>query len=102
MELRACGCRSALLQLIADRLRARLNAQVYRGGNRGAVPPAVVERALPGLALRAEQHGSTIQAGQTDGKRKQVRICCAGAHLRTLMVQHAHLRTFTCSHAYNI
>ena len=36
------------------------------------MPPAVVERALPGLTLRAEQHGSNIQAGQTDGKRKQV------------------------------
>jgi hypothetical protein len=50
-------------------LRVPLDPQVIRG----AVPSAVVERALPGLMLRAEQQGSTIQAGQSDGKRKQAR-----------------------------
>ena len=55
------------------------SSQVYRE----AVPPAVVERAQPGLALRAEQRGSHIQAGQTDGKRLQVRTSIPRSFMRT-------------------
>ena len=58
------------------------SSQVYRE----AVPPAVVERAQPGLALRAEQRGSRIQTGQADGKRLQV---------RTSILRRSFMRTST-------
>ena len=41
---------------------------------RKLVPLAVVESAMPGLALRSDEQGSNIQAGQADGKRKQVSL----------------------------
>ena len=39
---------------------------------RCAVPTDILNRALPSLALRVQEHGVSIQAGQSDTKRKQL------------------------------
>ena len=39
---------------------------------RRAVPTDILNRALPSLALRVQEHGVSIEAGQNDTKRKQL------------------------------
>lgn len=41
---------------------------------RRAIRPSIIGRTLPDIAQRAEAQGRDIQAGQTDGKRKQVSL----------------------------